>query len=109
MPQNEWNVIEAEIAHIIESSNEPFSAKTILNTRDLLAICRLQCALPTSVSKGYWSTISLSWRDFEFEVFEDRVEVYHFFDGTTDIWYEEHNPGESFSPRLLAELPKLAT
>lgn len=97
MPQTDWNAIDAEVARIIQSNNEPFNTKTVLNTRDLLAICRLQCPLPISVSKGYWSTTSLSCRDFEFEVFEDRVEVYHFFDGATDIWEEEHTPGESFS------------
>ena len=48
------------------------------------------------------------WGNFEIEVFEDRLEVYRFFDQRSEIWYEYHQPGAAFTPRLLAELAALA-
>jgi hypothetical protein len=69
----------------------------------------LNFALRTWVAKGYWSTISLSWPKFEIEVFEDRLEVYHFKDdGRTDIWYEMRKPGGAVSEKFPDELPTLA-
>ena len=105
---SDWDAVEAEVVRIVETSIQPFAADTISNTRDLIAICRLNCPLPVVVEKGYWSTVSLSWSKFEMEVFEDRLEVYHFCDKSTDIWYEYHCPGEPFSQRFLSELPILA-
>jgi hypothetical protein len=64
--------------------------------------------LPSGVGKGYWSTVIIVWgKGVQLEVFGGRVEVYHFVDQRTDIWYEQHQPGQAFSPRFLAELAAL--
>ena len=103
----DWDAVEAEVVRIVSMSIQPFATDTVSNTRDLIAICRLKCPVPAAVQKGYWSTVSLSWSQFEIEVFEDRLEVYHFFDRNTDIWDEYHVPGKPFSQRFLRELPIL--
>lgn len=46
------------------------------------------------------------WDKFELEIFEDRVEVYHFDQPQLQVWYEQHTPGQEFSSRFLGELPK---
>jgi hypothetical protein len=108
MPTKGWNTVESDVARIVTKSTVPFDPKTVANTGDLISTCRLVSPLPSQVTKGYWSTVSLSWPKFEIEVFEDRLEVYHFNDdGSTEIWYEEHYPGGAFSKRFLDELPKL--
>jgi hypothetical protein len=102
-----WDLVEVEVERVIAGSPDPFHRDTILNAHDVLMVCRNACPVPLRVSKGYWSTVSLSWSNFEIEIFEDRVEVYHFFDKKTDIWYEDHRPGEAFTPRFLSELAAL--
>ena len=44
----------------------------------------------------------------EFEVFADHVVIYRFSDLLTDIEHHAHNPGESFSPEVIAALPSQA-
>ena len=102
-----WDEVRIKVDQVAEESPDPFDAGTIANVRDLLAVCHNRYPVPTSVAKGYWSTFSFSWGGFETEVFEDRLEVYHFNDQRSEIWYEEHQPGESFSPRFLAEFAAL--
>src|ERR1035441_4536702 len=91
-----WDSVEVEVDRVIAESADPFDPDTIANAHDLLMVGRNGCPVPTSAAKGYWATVSFSWSNFEIEVFEDRLEVYHFFDKKTDIWYEEHRPGEVF-------------
>lgn len=107
-PRN-WDEVRYEVDRFVAESLDPFSPSTVANARELISICHACCPLPTSVAKGYWSTVSLSWPKFEIEVFEDRLEVYHFNDDkSTDIWYEMHKPSAAFSEKFLDELPKLA-
>ena len=109
MQPGNWDEVQVEVNRFVAESPDPFEASTIANTRELISICRVRCPMPTWVAKGYWSTVSLSWPKFEIEVFEDRLEVYHFDDDKRiDIWYEMHQPGEAFSEKFLDELPKLA-
>jgi hypothetical protein len=103
-----WNGVRIEVDRLITECPDPFDLNTIANMRDLLAICQNERPVPVGVSKGYWSTVSLCWGEFEIEVFEDRFEVYRFPDQRIDIWYEEHKPGEAFSPRFIAELAALS-
>jgi hypothetical protein len=105
---NGWNSVRLEVDQLVRESSEPFDPDTIANAHDLLAVCQNECPLPLGVTKGYWSTVCLSWDKFEIEIFEDRLEVYRFPDQRIDIWYEEHKPGETFSPRFLAELASLS-
>ena len=102
-----WDRVRIEVDNVVASSTEPFEQDTIANVRDLLAICGVETPVPTNVGKGYWNTICLSWTQFEIEVLEDRFEVYHFHDQHSDIWYEEHRPGNAFTPRFLTELAGL--
>jgi hypothetical protein len=104
----DWDRVKVEVERVIAGASDPFDPDTVSNAHDLLMVCRNGCPVPTSVAKGYWATISFSWSNFEIEVFEARLEVYRFFDKKTDIWYEEHRPGETFTPRFLAELATLS-
>jgi hydroxyethylthiazole kinase-like sugar kinase family protein len=103
-----WDDVQIKVDQLAAGSPDPFNPKTVANARDLLAVCRNGTPTPTNVAKGYWSTVCFSWIGFEIEVFDDRLEVYHFYDQRSEIWYEEHQPGESFTPRFLAELTALA-
>ena len=111
---NDWDGVETEINRIIAESPEPFTPETIANVRDLIGLVRDRCPIP-GVAKGYWSTVQVGWEPWpsgpshglEIEVFDDRFEVYRFYDQRTDIWDEPHVGGEAFSPAFLAELPWL--
>lgn len=104
---SEWDRVGVEVDQVVSGSPDPFNPNTVANARDLLMACRNKSPLPTEVAKGYWSTVCFCWVGFEIEVFEDRLEVYHFFDQRSEIWYEEHRPGDEFTPRFIAELAAL--
>jgi hypothetical protein len=104
-----WEDVQFKVDHVVTESPDPFDSDTLANVRDLLAVCRNVSPIPSSVAKGYWSTVSFCWDGFEIEVFEDRLEVYHFYDQRSEIWYEEHRPGGSFTPRFLDELAGLVS
>jgi hypothetical protein len=106
---SDWSDVEAEIKRIIASSREPFDPDTIAQVADLMSFMRPRCPVP-EVAKGYWSTIRFMWDNampgpLEIEVFGDRLEVYRFFNGRTDIQHVAHVPGAPFSAELAAELP----
>ena len=104
-----WDDVQIRVDQVVADTPDPFDPNTIRNVRDLLAACVNVAPTPRGVGKGYWTTVTFFWGDdFEIEVFEDRLEVYHFYDKRSEIWYEEHQPGESFTPRFLAELSALA-
>lgn len=108
---SDWDAVEVEIDRIIAESPEPFTPETKANARDFLGLVRGRCFIP-EVFKGYWSTILIEWGDtprgpLQIEIFNDRLEVYRFYDKRTDIWDEVHANGEPFSPAFLAELPWL--
>jgi len=102
-----WNTVEAAAKQVVRTSTEPFETKTVLNVRDLLAVCRCRSPLPEQIGKGYWNTLIISWSDFQLEVFEDRIEIYRFRDRETNIREELHQPGQDFSKRFLDELSGL--
>jgi hypothetical protein len=52
--------------------------------------------------------VSISWENFEIEVFADRLEFYRFYDQRSEIWYEEHQPGAAFTTKFLDEIAALA-
>jgi hypothetical protein len=109
MEPQDWDEVRVEVDWFVAKPREPFDPGTLANAKELISICRGRCPLPTWVAKGYSSTVSLPWPKFEIEVFQDRLEIYHFNgDKKTDIWYEMHEPGGAFSEKFLDELPKLA-
>ncbi len=106
MPKD-WLALDAEVKRIIAESKEPFSQETIAQTEDFLELMRYRCPVP-EVAKGYWSTFCIFWgKQLQFEVFEDRIEMYRFYEGRTDIRHVYHVPGEPFPLDLVAELPSL--
>jgi hypothetical protein len=108
MPFNDWDGVALAAESVFSTSAEPFSRETIENARDLLATCRCSSPVPDDVGRGYWSTLCLFWGEFKFEleVCSDHVEVYHLEKPQLQVWYEQHTPGQEFSSRFLAELPK---
>jgi hypothetical protein len=100
-----WEELQGEISLITSKSGRPFAAETILNARDFLGIVRGNCPIP-KVAKGYGETIRLSWEGCEVEIFENRLELYRFYNKWTDIQEIAHKPGEPFPDGLLGDLPE---
>lgn len=105
----DWDAVANEIARSVAVSPEPFEDATIANVDDLVTLCRAQCPLPEGVKKGYWSTISIWWPNFEIEVCDDHYELYHFKDRETGIQHFDHRPGEQFRADFINQLPTLET
>ena len=103
-----WESVRLAVDSVLSAQLERFEPSTLANIRDVLSVCERLTKTPDGVKKGYCPTVVLWWGKFELEVFGDRVEVYRFHDKDTEIWYEEHTPGEPFTPRFLAELKTLA-
>jgi hypothetical protein len=106
-----WAGVAAKITAIVDQRSTEYDAHTIMNAYEFLDLLRRQNAPVPEIGPGYWPTFSITWdtsgaENLEIEVFKDRLEVYRFFDGRTDIWNEPHLPGARFSPKLLAELPR---
>ena len=102
----DWAALEAQLASVLTQAE--FDPRTIDNTRDLMTICRVQCAAPSGIAKGYWATIRLSWPKLEVEVFPDSFELYRFHDKSTDIEEFFRQPGEPIPEALTDQLPRLA-
>jgi hypothetical protein len=104
----DYDAVIAEAERIAaESTDEPITAATLANVRDLMAVCRKGVAIPDGLGRGYNPTICISWGYVQVEVCDDHFEVYQLKEGQTSIWHEEHNPGGVFSHRFLAELAVL--
>lgn len=99
-----WDDVIARLDCIVAQAPEPFEQDTIDNGRELIHYLRERFAPPDAFDKGYWSTFSLVWDNFEIEVFGERFETYRFFEGATDILHFSHRPGEPFPPEFLAQL-----
>lgn len=107
MSLGDWSGVEARIEKIVAESPEPFAPATVQNALEFAALARSICPAPDEIAKGYWPTISISWPNLEFEIFDDRIEVYRFGEGRTDIRHDAHSPGSPFSAALIADLPRL--
>lgn len=105
----DWPAVRPKVEQIVHESEEPFAPETIANALDVIHTCTGSCLLPTHVEQGYWPTISFGWDAFELEVFQDRIEVYHFRESGMEVWYEYHQPGSPFSQKFLDQLPKART
>jgi len=92
---------------------QDYEGAVIRNLDDLLVHMRSTGGPAPRVQAGYWPTFCLTWEtdqttNFQIEVFEDRYEIYRFFDRRTDIWHEPHRPGAALSDQLISELPTTA-
>src|SRR5271170_4003222 len=103
-----WDSVRLAVDSVTSGQLEHFEPSTIANVIDVLSACERRTKLLLGLKKGYWPTVVLWWNKFELEVFADRADAYRFNDQDTEIWYEEHAPGESFKPRFLAELGSFA-
>ena len=106
-----WAAIFGRVDAIVGERPAEYDAPTIANVREFLEFAKSQNLPPPDVGPGYWPTFSLTWdapgaENLEIEVFADRLEVYRFHPGRTDIWYEPREFGAPFSPKLLAEMPR---
>ena len=101
----DWDAVEAQLARMIAEAS--LDRRTIDNTHDLLTRCREQCAPPSHVGKGYWETVSLSWPEWEVEVFPDRFELYRFKEKDMNISEYFCETGEPALQALIEQLPKL--
>jgi hypothetical protein len=103
-----WTDVEASVDRIIGDATHVFDASTIENARELLGLLKGRYPVP-EIGKGYRNTIRLIWQTtvagpLEIEVFDDRLEVYH-FEPAFGVWYEPHRAGEPFTPKFMAALP----
>jgi hypothetical protein len=99
-----WTAVELEINRIVAESRERFESATIAHINDFVAHVRGRCPIP-EVAKGYRSTICFSWEGiFDIEIYDDRLEVYRFFDRRIDIRHFAHVAGEPIPQELMAEL-----
>ena len=110
---DDWAETNRAVAEVIAERPEGYAAMVIQNLDDLLRYLRSTNRPAPAVSPGYWPTFCLTWaveeaRNLEIEVFEDRYEIYRFFDGNTDIRHEPHMPGDELSVGFEAELPRTA-
>lgn len=106
----DWTEAKRAAAQVVAARPGEYAASVILNLDDLLAHVQQSNRPAPSIVPGYWPTFLVEWqteeaKNLQIEVFDDRYEVSRFFDGRTDIWYEPHAPGDTFSDRFIAELP----
>ncbi|MBL0968378.1 MAG: hypothetical protein IBJ02_04640 [Brevundimonas sp.] len=107
----DWAEVKRAVAEVVAARPDEYEVSVVRNLDDLLAHIQKSNRPAPSISAGYWPTFLVEWeaeelKNLQIEVFEDRYEVSRFFDGRTDIWYEPHAHGDTFSDQLIAELPK---
>ncbi len=108
---SDWNRVEADRTAIIAARPAEYDEATRRNLSELFDLVRTTGRPAPDLSPGYWPTFRITWdlegsKNLEIEVFGTRYEVYRFFDGRTDIWYEKHDAGAMFSDAFVDELPK---
>lgn len=107
---DEWKQVKQAVARVVATRPDEYGPSVVRTLDDLLAYVERTDRPAPSVLPGYWPTFLVEWesqeaKNLQIEVFDDRYEVSRFFDGRTDIWYEPHAPGGSFSDAFIAELP----
>ena len=110
---SDWAKVDADIAAIVGARPSEYDPVVRANLADLIALLKATDRHAPLVEPGYWPTFNLSWdvegaENLTVEVFGDHYEIYRFFDGKTDIWHDDHRPGEALSQALLDELPPAA-
>lgn len=106
----DWAEVQRAVAEVVAARPDEYAASVVRNLDDLLAHVQKSNRPAPSILPGYWPTFLVEWdaeeaKNLQIEVFDDRYEVSRFFDGRTDIWYEPHSDGDTFSDQFIAELP----
>lgn len=106
-----WDKVKAEAESVVQARPTQYDSLTLDSLSELLALLAATSRPAPSITPGYWPTSCLTWSvegtdNLEIEVFPDRYEVYRFFQGKTDIWYEPRGSSEDFSAKFLSELPR---
>ncbi len=106
----DWARVKRAVAEVLAARPDEYAASVVRNLDDLLAHIQKSNRPAPSILPGYWPTFLVEWeaeeaKNLQIEVFDDRYEVSRFFDGRTDIWYEPHAHGATFSDQFIAELP----
>lgn len=106
----DWPAVDTAVSASVAQRPDEYDPATLAVMSDLLAFLRSTGRAAPDVSPGYWPTFCLSFNapgaeNLALEVFGDRVEVYRFHDGRSDIWYEMHEPGGDFSAAFADEIP----
>ena len=104
-----WDSVAAQIVAITKSSAEEIDAATLSNALALVEGCRLRCAPPSGVSRGYFPTISFLWEGVEVEVFPTTLELYISHDGTMAISEFQFVAVDVLPDALLSQLPPRPT
>ncbi len=110
----EWAAFDAAVSVCVSQRPGEYDAATLAVMSDLQAFMRATGRVVPNVSSGYWPTFCLSFdapgaENLALEVFGDRVEVYRFQEGRSDIWYEMHERGGDFSDAFAREIPLVTT
>ena len=110
---SDWAGVETVVAAIVHARPDEYDLAVRENLVELLDLLRAINRPAPDISPGYYPTFRVRWdldgsHNLEIEIFDDRYEVYRFFNGETRIWYEYHRPGETFSLTFLSELPQPA-
>jgi hypothetical protein len=110
---SQWGRVETEVGAVIRSRPGQYGTRVRASLDALVSFLKATNRPAPSITAGYWATFSLTWsseeaRNLEIEVFEDRYEIYRFFDGRTEIWEEPRMPERDFSSKFIAELPNAA-
>ncbi|TFW12050.1 hypothetical protein EGY25_08330 [Brevundimonas intermedia] len=106
----DWTAVKRAVGEVVAARPDEYTPAIVGNLEDLLAHIQNSSRPAPSVMPGYWPTFLLEWeteeaKNLQIEVFDDRYEVSRFFDGRTDVWYEPHTYGDTFSDQFIAELP----
>lgn len=106
----DWAGVKRAVADVIAARPHEYTTAVVRNLHDLLDQIEKSSRPAPSIFPGYWPTFLVEWdaeeaKNLQIEVFDDRYEVSRFFDGRTDIRYEPHAPGDTFSDQFIAELP----
>ncbi|MNU97533.1 hypothetical protein D3C71_876130 [compost metagenome] len=106
----DWAGVKRAAAEVVAARPDEYTASVVRNLDDLLDHIQTSNRPAPSILPGYWPTFLVEWeaeeaKNLQIEVFDDRYEIYRFFDGRTDIWYEPHTYGDAFSDQFIAELP----
>lgn len=106
----QWERSRREVESCIAERPDEYQAATVAVMNDVLELLRKTGRPAPNIWPGYWPTFCVDWdlagvENLRLEVFDDRIEVYHYNETLFDVWDEMHAPGSVFSEEFVKELP----